>query len=139
MMYQLASEDTEQVGSFVRYLLSCIHPRTRNNLSSTTLSSCIKPSVFARGTQPQAFFSEHSPFLSLVSLPLNHLLTIRKIILAGDSAGAKLASALLLHLVHHHPSGLVPHIQRSSPLQAVLLISPLDSIRHFVTTFQKEL
>ena len=72
----------------------------------------------------------------LVSLPLNRLLTICKIILAGDSAGGNLASALLLHLAHPHPSASVPHIHLSSPLQAVLLISPWIAFATSSPSFQ---
>ncbi|KAF2670028.1 alpha/beta-hydrolase [Microthyrium microscopicum] len=50
------------------------------------------------------------------------LANISKILLGGDSAGANLVSALLLHLAHPHP--LVDRIQLTSNLKGALLISP---------------
>ncbi|KAK3068185.1 hypothetical protein LTR53_014454 [Teratosphaeriaceae sp. CCFEE 6253] len=45
-----------------------------------------------------------------------------KIVIAGDSAGANLAIAVLSHLLHPHPD--VPAIKLREPLAAALLISP---------------
>lgn len=60
-----------------------------------------------------------------------------KVVIAGDSAGGNLASALLLHLAYPHPSGLVPQINLSSQLLGVLLISPWISFATSSPSFQK--
>ena len=57
------------------------------------------------------------------------------IIIAGDSAGGNLASALLLHLAHPHPK--LPKLVLQKPLRAAVLISPWISFSTTRDSFQR--
>lgn len=46
------------------------------------------------------------------------------IFLSGDSAGGNLALALLSHISHPHPDTTIPHLNLSSKLAGVILVSP---------------
>lgn len=57
------------------------------------------------------------------------------ILISGDSAGAHLASGLLLHLGNPHPS--VPSLKLASPLKGAVLISPWISFDTSLRSFTK--
>ncbi|KAA8573073.1 hypothetical protein EYC84_003606 [Monilinia fructicola] len=46
------------------------------------------------------------------------------IILAGDSAGANLALALLSHIIHGHPNESIPRVHLKEPLDGAVLLAP---------------
>lgn len=81
------------------------------------------------GYQPENVSSRSTRLVVLCRLLSDHvecprrMLTQRQILIAGDSAGGNLSLALLLHLLHPHPS--LPTLPKlSAPLAGAVLISP---------------
>lgn len=126
------------MGPLFRNLLSLVHPRTRRNISTPACSGRSRSPVSVGDTASKALLSKSPPFPFALLRPLNSIPDhYSKIVIAGDSAGGNLASALLLHLAYPHPSALVPRINLSSQLQGVLLISPWISFATSSPSFEQ--
>ena len=103
------------------YFERWLHELTGELSKSFSVSSILLAYTTAPGAQ-------YPTQLSQAAELLDHLITNQgrkpsDIILAGDSAGANLALALISHILHPHPD-VAAKIQLRVPLKAVVLISP---------------
>jgi len=104
--------------------------REGKSLAVLFLSYDLSPSVtYPRQLEQAAALLNHA--LHTLNYPPS------SIILAGDSAGANLALALLSHIIHPHPNEIIPKVRLAEPLDGAVLLAPWVTFATESKSFEK--